>query len=161
MRDRGYPLDDVENRADLVATDHAELAGHYRAAHEVGQRADDASTEELRRAFVHYRALFVELLAEPQAARARAARPHRARARPGRPRPPEPPTLGRVRPLVVGFDLDMTLIDTRPGIAAVWDALSAETGVPIDSAAAVSRLGPPLSEELALWFPGGPGRRRR
>jgi uncharacterized protein len=47
----------------------------------------------------------------------------------------------------------MTLIDTRPGIAAVWDALSAETGVPIDSAAAVSRLGPPLSEELAVWFP--------
>ena len=65
MRDRGYPLDDVENRADLVATDHAELAGHYRAAHEVGQRADDASTEELRQAFMHYRALFVELLAEP------------------------------------------------------------------------------------------------
>ena len=43
-----------------------------------------------------------------------------------------------MRPLVVGFDLDMTLIDTRPGIAAVWDALSAETGVAIDSAAAVS-----------------------
>ena len=42
MRDRGYPVDDVENRADLVATDHAELAGHYRAAHEVGQRADNA-----------------------------------------------------------------------------------------------------------------------
>jgi uncharacterized protein len=58
-----------------------------------------------------------------------------------------------VRPLVVGFDLDMTLIDTRPGIAAVWDALSAETGVHVDSAAAVSRLGPPLDEELALWFP--------
>ncbi|HEX6936620.1 MAG TPA: ATP-dependent sacrificial sulfur transferase LarE [Actinomycetes bacterium] len=58
-----------------------------------------------------------------------------------------------MRPLVVGFDLDMTLIDTRPGIAAVWDALSAETGVYVDSAAAVSRLGPPLDEELALWFP--------
>jgi pyridinium-3,5-biscarboxylic acid mononucleotide sulfurtransferase len=57
-----------------------------------------------------------------------------------------------VRPLVVGFDLDMTLIDTRPGIAAVWDALAAETGVPIDSAAAVSRLGPPLDDELAVWF---------
>jgi hypothetical protein len=66
MRDRGYPLDDVEDRADLVAADHAELAGHYRAAHAVGQRADDAPTEELRQAFVHYRALFVELLAEPQ-----------------------------------------------------------------------------------------------
>ena len=58
-----------------------------------------------------------------------------------------------MRPLVVGFDLDMTLIDTRPGIAAVWDALSAETGIAIDSAAAVSRLGPPLDEELAVWFP--------
>ncbi len=47
----------------------------------------------------------------------------------------------------------MTLIDTRPGIAAVWDALAAETGVVIDSAAAVSRLGPPLGDELAMWFP--------
>ena len=58
-----------------------------------------------------------------------------------------------VHPLVVGFDLDMTLIDTRPGIAAVWDALSAETGVYVDSAQAGSRLGPPLDEELAVWFP--------
>lgn len=55
--------------------------------------------------------------------------------------------------LVVGFDLDMTLIDTRPGIAAVWEALSAETGVIIDSVDAVSRLGPPLDEELGRWFP--------
>jgi hypothetical protein len=73
MRDRGYPLDDVDDRADLVATDHAELAGHYRAAHAVGQRAEDASTEELRQAFVHYRALFVELLAEPQGRHGQAA----------------------------------------------------------------------------------------
>ena len=58
-----------------------------------------------------------------------------------------------MRPFVVGFDLDMTLVDTRPGIAAVWDALAAETGVAIDSAAAVSRLGPPLDDELVLWFP--------
>jgi len=58
-----------------------------------------------------------------------------------------------VPPLVVGFDLDMTLIDSRPGIAVALDALSAETGVHIDSAAAVSRLGPPLDEELAYWFP--------
>ena len=47
----------------------------------------------------------------------------------------------------------MTLIDSRPGIAAALDALSAETGVEIDSAAAVSRLGPPLDDELLLWFP--------
>src|SRR4051812_50165079 len=47
----------------------------------------------------------------------------------------------------------MTLIDTRPGIAAVWDALSPEPGVAIASAAGVPRLGPPLDEELAVWFP--------
>jgi len=65
---------------------------------------------------------------------------------------PRPSPLA-VPPLVVGFDLDMTLIDSRPGIAVALDALSAETGVHIDSAAAVSRLGPPLDEELAYWFP--------
>jgi pyridinium-3,5-biscarboxylic acid mononucleotide sulfurtransferase len=53
----------------------------------------------------------------------------------------------------VGFDLDMTLIDSRPGIKAVYDALALETGVPIDSAAAVTRLGPPLDEELLRWYP--------
>ncbi len=55
--------------------------------------------------------------------------------------------------LTVGFDLDMTLVDSRPGIAAAMDALSAETGVPVDSAAVVSRLGPPVEHELANWFP--------
>ncbi|MFJ4653129.1 HAD family hydrolase [Nocardia sp. NPDC088792] len=55
--------------------------------------------------------------------------------------------------LVVGFDLDMTLIDSRPGIAAVWDAVAAKTGVPIDSELVVSRLGPPLATEAAEWFP--------
>jgi len=55
--------------------------------------------------------------------------------------------------LTVGFDLDLTLIDSRPGIAATLDALAAETGTVIDSAAAVTRLGPPLAEELARWYP--------
>jgi uncharacterized protein len=58
-----------------------------------------------------------------------------------------------MRRLVVGFDLDMTLVDSRAGIAAVYDLIAAETGVPIDSALAVSRLGPPLDVELAHWFP--------
>ncbi|WP_055585304.1 HAD family hydrolase [Streptacidiphilus griseoplanus] len=56
-------------------------------------------------------------------------------------------------PLTVGFDLDMTLLDTRPGIKATYDAIAAETGVWIDSALAVTRLGPPLEVELAHWFP--------
>jgi len=56
-------------------------------------------------------------------------------------------------PLVVGFDLDLTLIDSRPGIAATYRALAARTGVFIDADAAVRRLGPPLEMELGLWFP--------
>ncbi|MBO4205063.1 HAD family hydrolase [Micromonospora echinofusca] len=56
-------------------------------------------------------------------------------------------------PLVVGFDLDMTLVDSRPGIAACYHALTAETGVYVDADAAVSRLGPPLRTEIARWFP--------
>lgn len=55
--------------------------------------------------------------------------------------------------LTVGFDLDMTLIDSRPGIRAAYQALSAETGTYIDADAAVTRLGPPLEQELAHWFP--------
>jgi len=58
-----------------------------------------------------------------------------------------------VAPLVVGFDLDLTLVDSRPGIAAAYRALSDRTGVYIDADAAVTRLGPPLEVELALWFP--------
>ncbi|WP_031073205.1 HAD family hydrolase [Streptomyces sp. NRRL S-118] len=53
----------------------------------------------------------------------------------------------------VGFDLDMTLIDSRPGIRAAFRALSAETGVRIDADLVVTRLGPPLEQELAHWFP--------
>jgi phosphoglycolate phosphatase len=53
----------------------------------------------------------------------------------------------------VGFDLDMTLIDSRPGIAAAYRALSAKTGVAIDADLAVTRLGPPLRQELREWFP--------
>ncbi|WP_203861570.1 HAD family hydrolase [Plantactinospora mayteni] len=47
----------------------------------------------------------------------------------------------------------MTLIDTRPGIAAAYRALTAATGVYVDADAVVSRLGPPLRTELRNWFP--------
>ncbi|WP_406170707.1 HAD family hydrolase [Streptomyces sp. NBC_00996] len=55
--------------------------------------------------------------------------------------------------LTVGFDLDMTLIDSRPGIQACYQALSARTGTYIDCDLAVTRLGPPLEDELVNWFP--------
>jgi phosphoglycolate phosphatase len=53
----------------------------------------------------------------------------------------------------VGFDLDMTLIDSRPGIHAAYRALTAETGVWVDADLAITRLGPPLRTELREWFP--------
>ncbi|MEU4155758.1 HAD family hydrolase [Actinoplanes sp. NPDC026670] len=53
----------------------------------------------------------------------------------------------------VGFDLDMTLIDSRPGIRAAYQELTARTGVFVDADLAVSRLGPPLRTELRHWFP--------
>lgn len=55
--------------------------------------------------------------------------------------------------LTVGFDLDMTLIDSRPGIHACYTALAERTGTYIDADLAVTRLGPPLAEELVNWFP--------
>jgi len=53
--------------------------------------------------------------------------------------------------LVVGFDLDMTLVDSRPCVVAVAEVLAAEEGVPIDGELWASRLGPPLEQELARW----------
>ncbi|MEV0680958.1 haloacid dehalogenase-like hydrolase [Actinosynnema sp. NPDC050436] len=47
-------------------------------------------------------------------------------------------------PLTVGFDLDMTLIDPRPGMATVMDAVAAECGHPLDGAHFAANLGPPL-----------------
>ncbi|MFF3330357.1 HAD family hydrolase [Streptomyces sp. NPDC002888] len=55
--------------------------------------------------------------------------------------------------LTVGFDLDMTLIDSRPGIHACLTALAERTGTYIDADLAVTRLGPPLAQELGNWFP--------
>jgi uncharacterized protein len=54
---------------------------------------------------------------------------------------------------VVGFDLDMTLVDSRCGIKRVWEELSALTGVYVDAGLVVSRLGPPLATEVAHWAP--------
>ncbi len=52
-------------------------------------------------------------------------------------------------PLVVGFDLDMTLIDTAPGFGAVLTALGAELGVEFPVAEMTAKLGPPLESMLA------------
>ena len=56
-------------------------------------------------------------------------------------------------PPPVGFDLDMTLIDSRRAILASFAGVAADTGVPIDPAGVTSRLGIKLEAELAHWFP--------
>ena len=64
MRERGYPVDDFEQRANDLSVDHPDVISNYRAAHgiSVANERGKASTEDLRTAMVHYRALFSELL---------------------------------------------------------------------------------------------------
>jgi phosphoglycolate phosphatase len=53
----------------------------------------------------------------------------------------------------VGFDLDMTLINSRPAILASFAEVARETGAAIDLDAVDRRLGIKLDDELAFWFP--------
>jgi phosphoglycolate phosphatase len=53
----------------------------------------------------------------------------------------------------VGFDLDMTLINSRPAILASFAEVARETGTAIDPDAVDRRLGVKLEDELAFWFP--------
>ncbi len=73
MRDRGYPVDDFDTRAADLSVDHPEVVENYRAGHgiAVAHERGHASTDELRRAVRHYRALFDELVdaREPDEAR--------------------------------------------------------------------------------------------
>jgi FtsZ-interacting cell division protein ZipA len=64
MRERGYPVDDFEQRAADVSVDHPQVVDDYRAARTISAANDkgEASTEDLRQALVHYRSLFEELL---------------------------------------------------------------------------------------------------
>jgi phosphoglycolate phosphatase-like HAD superfamily hydrolase len=56
--------------------------------------------------------------------------------------------------LVVGFDLDMTLIDPRRSVRSALATLSEETGAAIDVERVVGALGPPLEVALSPWFEG-------
>jgi hypothetical protein len=61
---RGYPLADFEHRAADVSVDHPSVVSNYRAAQDIRRRnlGGEVETEELRKAVIHYRALFDELL---------------------------------------------------------------------------------------------------
>jgi len=64
MAKRGYPMGDFERRAADISVDHPAVVSNYRAARAIALRDErsEATTEELRKAVVHYRALFQELL---------------------------------------------------------------------------------------------------
>ena len=74
MRERGYPMDDFEQRAADISVDHPEVVENYREGHRLSLLCarGEGSTEELRQALQHYRRLFDQLLEtvaeEPMAA---------------------------------------------------------------------------------------------
>jgi hypothetical protein len=74
MRERGYPIDDFDQRAADISVDHPDIVENYRSAHVIYMSGHNGaiSTEDARQAFVHYRALFDRLLGSDQAADTRA-----------------------------------------------------------------------------------------
>ena len=72
MAERGYPAEEFEQRAADLSVDHPDLVQNYRQGHRLAETSRDngASTEDLRQAMVHYRALFEELVEPLPGARA-------------------------------------------------------------------------------------------
>jgi hypothetical protein len=68
MRERGYPVEDFDQRAADLSVDHPEVVNNYRAAHgiSIAHERERATTEDLRKAMQHYRSLFDELLESRQ-----------------------------------------------------------------------------------------------
>lgn len=68
MLSRGYPMGTFEQREADISVDHPHVVASYRAAHEIAlkRQRGEASTEELRQAFLHYRELFDDLLEAPE-----------------------------------------------------------------------------------------------
>ena len=68
MQARGYPIGEFEQRAADISVDHPLVVDNYRAAREIALRHSrgQASTEDLRKAMVHYRSLFEDLLDQHQ-----------------------------------------------------------------------------------------------
>jgi|SRR5580658_3562594 hypothetical protein len=67
MKARGYPLSDFDQRAADISVDHPRVVENYRSAHGIALRVgkDQATTEDLRTAMIHYRSLFEDLVQVP------------------------------------------------------------------------------------------------
>jgi hypothetical protein len=69
MQQRDYPISDFDQRAADVSIQYPSLVSNYRDARAIAlkNKDNDADTEELRQAMIHYRSLFNELLViEPE-----------------------------------------------------------------------------------------------
>lgn len=64
MLARGFPVATLDQRVEDITVHHARLADSYRSANTIALRAgrNEATTEELRTAMIHYRGVFDELL---------------------------------------------------------------------------------------------------
>jgi hypothetical protein len=62
MRERGYPVDDFDQRAADLSVDYPDVVENYRAGHSVTAGNGQSDTEDLRQAMVHYRSLFERLV---------------------------------------------------------------------------------------------------
>jgi len=71
MSTRGYPMSDFEQRVADISVNHPQVLDNYRAAHQgaLRQSRGEASTEDLRKAMIHFRTLFEDLVREPEVAR--------------------------------------------------------------------------------------------
>jgi len=129
MNERGYPTEGDDQMLADLSVEHSTVLGNYRAAYLISQRAADgmASTEDLRQAMIHYRALFQDLLG-PGTRPGRAATEITA----GLPADGEPTTGNGAGPVAGTGSAAGTGPETgtMPAADTVPDADSAEAGLP-------------------------------
>jgi hypothetical protein len=131
MNDRGYPTEGDDQMLADLSVEHGSVLENYRAAYVISQRAADgmASTEDLRQAMIHYRALFQDLLgagATPAAATT-------TETRAGLPGDQVPPTVGNGSMARSGRATDAgAAADAGPDVGAgpAVDAGPSETDLP-------------------------------
>jgi len=148
MSDRGYPIDEGDDQqlADDLSVAHGRTVSEYRTAVEISARAADgeASTEDLRMAMVHYRALFAELLdssAEDLSA-VSSVYPYRDEPAPDRSSAGEPPDRHAA---AADREADQDVADESP----VDETPAGERSVAEESAAAARRPDETADERMS------------
>ncbi len=169
MKERGYPAGDPDQIAADLSVTHADTLDHYRAARQISVAAErgGASTEDLRQALIHLRAVFGELLGpadagqpdggKPNAAEPNAAEPNAAEPNAAEPNAAEPnggqPNSGQPNGGQPNAAQPRELTGTGPRVAdgaeprlAGQDEVPSATGHTSDSAEATE-------PEEQLWRP--------